>query len=66
MINFDQFYNEIETILSPLNQELAKEFKRQTLAKGPKDVYLWCGANLKLIGNDRLSEILKDFYYSVR
>lgn len=66
MINFNIFYEEIESILSPVNQEIATEFKRQTLTKQPKEVYLWCSANLKFMGNNRLDEVLRDFYYSVR
>ena len=66
MIDFDRLYLEIENILQEQDVALSIEFKSMTKNKSPKEVYLWCSANLKSVDHERLRQVLMDFYYSVR
>lgn len=66
MINFDRLYLDIENILQEHDGTLSLEFKALTKSKSPKEVYLWCSSNLNSIDHERLHQVLRDFYYSVR
>lgn len=66
MINFDKIYFEIETILQEQNELLLIEFVSIKKNKTPKEIYLWCSENLKSVNHEKLLDVLRDFYYSVR